>query len=390
MKRAFILPLLCVMFLSISEAAKQTSVQRLRYSSYKSYTRVVVDLDGAVDFTQNRISNPDRLFFDLHRCVLSGKLKPSISINNGTLKSVRFAHFNKNTVRVVLDLNKLKKYSAFMLEDPNRLVIDVYPGVNSAAKKENKKKRVIVPDKRQDKIKIIVIDPGHGGTDPGAIGPGGLQEKDITLYVGKKLGKILKAKHGVNVIFTRDRDVFIPLNERTEMANSRKADLFLSIHVNASKRKQARGIETYFLNWTNNRDALRVAARENKVSVTKMRKIQNGLQMILQDLARNNKREESMRLAHTVQNSMVHILSKDYSRIEDLGVKYALFYVLVGAEMPSALVEISFISNRDEEKRLSRSSYKNKIAEAIARGINAYISETTVIVDNRRKNIAGG
>jgi N-acetylmuramoyl-L-alanine amidase len=121
-----------------------------------------------------------------------------------------------------------------------------------------------------------------------------------------------------------------------------------------------------------------------------MRKIQNGLQMILQDLARNNKREESMRLAHTVLNSMVHILSKDYSRIEDLGVKYALFYVLVGAEMPSALVEISFISNRDEEKRLSRSSYKNKIAEAIARGINAYISETTVIVDNRRKNIAGG
>ena len=135
---------------------------------------------------------------------------------------------------------------------------------------------------------------------------------------------------------------------------------------------------------------MRVAARENKISVKKMKKVQNGLQMILQDLARSSKREESMRLAHSVQNSMVNTLSKEYSEISDLGVKYALFYVLVGAEMPSVLVEISFISNREEEKRLSRNSYKNKIADAIARGVDAYISQSTLIVDSAGKGFHGG
>jgi N-acetylmuramoyl-L-alanine amidase len=309
---------------------------------------------------------------------------------DGILKKVRVSQFKENTVRVVLDIDKLSKYTVFKLEDPDRLVIDVYPDIDAESNKDIKESPKSFPDKNLNKIETIVIDAGHGGKDPGAIGPGGLQEKDITLYVGKRLGEILEQKQGVKIIYTRDKDNYVPLNERTEMANSQKADLFVSIHVNASEQRKARGIETYFLNWTNDKEALKVAARENKISINKMEKIQDGLQIILQDLARNNKREESMRLAYSVQSSMVNTLRNDYSKIEDLGVKYALFYVLVGAEMPSILVEISFISNHEEEKRLAADSYRDKVAEAIAKGIDAYISQSPLVVDTLHKHAPGG
>lgn len=389
MKKAFILPLLFMLLLSVSEASKPTSVQRLRYSSYKSQTRVVVDLSGPIVFTQKRISDPDRIFFDIENCILSGKVKTSFPIMDGILKKVRMSQFKENTVRVVLDIDNMSTYTVFILDDPERLVIDVYPETDGESKTEINESPKLLPDKNLNSIETIVIDAGHGGKDPGAVGPGGLQEKDITLYVGKKLGEILEQKQGVNILYTRDKDIFVPLNERTEIANSRKADLFVSIHVNASEKRRARGIETYFLNWTNDREALKVAARENKIPVSKMEKIQDGLQMILQDLARNNKREESMRLAHSVQNALVNTLRSDYSKIENLGVKYALFYVLVGAEMPSILVEISFISNHEEEKRLAADSYRNKVAEAIAKGIDAYISQSTLIVETLQKHASG-
>jgi N-acetylmuramoyl-L-alanine amidase len=162
------------------------------------------------------------------------------------------------------------------------------------------------------------------------------------------------------------------------------------VHVNASRKRSAKGIETYFLNWTNDREAIKVAARENKISIKKMKKMQDSTQFILQDLARKNKNEESMRFAHSVQNSMVSTLKKNYSRIDNLGVKYALFYVLIGAEMPSILVETSFISNRVEEKRLSTEAYKDRLAEAIANGINSYITKSTLIVNSDPKKMTGG
>lgn len=380
MKKALLAPLVLILFVSFPEASKYTAVQGLRHATYTSYTRVVVDINGPIEFTKNRLSNPDRIYFDLINCSLPEKIKSSHAIDDRVLKSVRMAQFNEDTVRVVFDLKELKNYYAFMLENPYRLVIDVYAGKKkSPSRKEKKHKKVRMGNNLQE-IKTVVIDPGHGGKDPGAVGPGGLREKDIALYVGKRLGHILKKRHGINVIYTRDRDVFVPLNERTELANRKKADLFISIHTNSSEQRKVRGIETYFLNWTNNREALRVAARENKVSLKKMKQMQDGLQAILQDLARNNKREESMRLAHSVQNAMVDTLKRDYRMVEDLGVKYALFYVLVGAEMPSILVEISFISNREEERRLATRSYKNKIAEAIARGIDSYVAQSTLIV----------
>jgi N-acetylmuramoyl-L-alanine amidase len=275
----------------------------------------------------------------------------------------------------VFDLERFDHFYAFMLEDPYRLVIDVYAQkVPLLQERKSIKKKKI-----SDEIKTIVIDPGHGGKDPGAIGPRGLKEKDVVLDIAKKLGRILKEKYNMRVIYTRTKDIFIPLNERTEIANSNKADLFISIHTNASRKRYTRGIETYILNWTNDEEAMRVAARENAISYKKMRKVQNELQIILQDLARNNKRDESIVLARSVQDSMIKTLKRNY-RIIDLGVKQALFYVLVGAEMPSILVEVSFITNREEEKRLSQSSYRSKIAAAIAKGIINYINTQSTLV----------
>jgi N-acetylmuramoyl-L-alanine amidase len=367
MKKALVLPLLFLLLTGFTEASKDVTVRGLRYSSHKDHTRVVVDVDGPIKFESNSLPNPDRLYFDLSGCVLSKDIISSLSLNDGIIETVRTSQFKPGTVRIVLDVKKLKNFYAFTVEDPHRLVIDVYTGEQRAAKKKES------PKNETTGIKRIVIDPGHGGQDPGAVGSAGLQEKDIVLDVGRKLGRILKEEYHMDVIFTREKDVFVPLNERTDTANQQKADLFISLHANASPRNAARGIETYILNWTNDEEATKVAARENRISYEKMKKVQDDLQMILIDIARTNKRDESMKLARDVQDSMVNTLRRNYSRIENLDVKQAFFYVLIGAEMPAILVETSFISNRDEEKRLSNPEYREKLAESIAKGVSAYI-----------------
>lgn len=357
------MPVLLLLFWGRVEATKRVTVEGFRYWSGEKYTRIVIDLDSPVGFTQNRLSNPDRLYFDLENSLLSKKATPFITIEDGILRSVRAGQFNKETVRVVLDLQEVKSFSVFMLEDPSRLVIDVF----------GKKELISIPEKEKKIwIKRVVIDPGHGGKDPGAIGPTGLMEKDVVLAIAKKLREVLMEKHNIEVILTRDMDVFVPLEQRAAIANSKNADVFISIHANANPRERVKGIETYILNWTTDEESMRVAARENAISFSKLKKAQSELQMILQDLARDNKKDESMRLAHNVQGSMVDILKQDYNEIVDLGVKQALFYVLVGADMPSILIETSFISNYEEEELLSQVSYREKIAEAIAKGIKDY------------------
>ena len=374
MKRALILPLclFCLLFIAVvigfqyGETTETMFVKGFRYWANDKYTRVVVDLSGPVKFTHNILSNPDRLYFDLANCSLLNNTIPSLPIENGILKEVRAGQFKHDTVRVVLDLQEIDNFTAFLLEGPHRLVIDVF------GKRNNKPGTGRKDEERFQGIIRVIIDPGHGGEDPGAIGPRGLLEKDVVLKVAKQLGGLLKEKYGMEVIFTRDTDVFIPLEERTAVANSKKGDIFISLHANASKRRDVRGIETYFLNWTTDNEAMRVAARENAVSLRKMQQAQNALQMILLDLERENKKDESMKLAYTIQNRLVGVLGTDYPEVVDLGVKYALFYVLVGAEMPSVLVEVSFISNYEEERRLSDNGYREKIAEAIAEGIRKY------------------
>jgi len=379
MKRALLAPLILILLCGLCEASKWTELEGITYWTSNNYTRVVINLTNSVKFTQNRLSNPERIYFDFKGCLFSKKIKLPLSVSDGILKNVRVGQFDKETVRVVLDLKQeVKSINVFMLSEPYRVVIDLFSKNNI---KENKEENL---QEKKDKgslseIKRVVIDAGHGGEDPGAIGPSGLFEKDVTLMISKKLGEILKEQYSFEVIFTRDTDIFIPLEKRTAIANSKKADLFISIHANASPRREARGIETYFLNWTNDEESMRVAARENAISLNKMKEVgQSDLQLILQDMARGYKVDESLKLAGNVQASLINALSKDFEQINNLGVKWALFYVLIGAKMPSILVETSFISNPVEEQRLSDDRYREKIAEAIAKGIMDYIAPSKI------------
>jgi N-acetylmuramoyl-L-alanine amidase len=347
-----------------SGAAAKTDVTDLTYWSYPEYTRIVVTLSDKAEFKEKRLSHPDRLYFDIRNCSIKGELKTNLPIGDGMLKSVRAAQFDNDTVRVVLDLEKVADYKIFGLEDPERIVVDIF-GARSQPALSMKKR--------------IVIDPGHGGHDPGAVGSKKLYEKDVVLDIALKLEKLLSANPNFEVFLTRDKDVFIPLEQRTAIANSKHADLFVSIHANSSPNRVAKGIETYFLNWTNDEEAMKVAARENRISLRKMHRMQEKrsvLNVMLDDLKRDNKRDESMALAYSIQETLANSLEKDYASVVDLGVKWAPFYVLFGAQMPSVLVEVSFISNPIEGKRLSRNSYRAVLAKSIASGIAKYMTAT--------------
>jgi len=357
--------LILVLFVSIVNLysslayCDKVEVKNIRFWSSKEYTRVVVDLTNPVEYLGKRLSNPDRLFFDLKGTFLSKAVKTSLDIKDGILRSIRVGQYSSDTVRVVLDIEVIKDYQVFILDNPVRFVIDVY-GEGRTSKMDMQ-----LPKRR------VVIDPGHGGHDPGAVGPNGLFEKDVVLDIALKLKKELEANSLYDVFLTRDKDVFIPLEERTAFANKMSADLFVSIHANASPRREAKGIETYLLNWTDDEEAMRVAARENAISLRKMKAMNQKMdivKVIMDDLFRQIKRDESIKLAHYVQNSLIKNCENRYN----LGVKQALFYVLFGARMPSVLIEVSFISNPEEEELLSEDEYRFKIAKAIYEGIEKY------------------
>jgi N-acetylmuramoyl-L-alanine amidase len=218
-------------------------------------------------------------------------------------------------------------------------------------------------------VKRIVIDPGHGGKDPGCYINGGLKEKDIVLDMAKRLKIKLEKRLGCEVLLTRTTDIFIPLDERTAFANIKKADLFISLHVNAHKESAIYGIETYFLNMATDKQAVLVAARENATSEKNI----SDLQSILNDLMLNTKISESSRLAHSVQDGIMGDLKKKYQVNKSLGVKQAPFYVLIGAEMPSILIETGFLTNSIERKKLISDNYREIISEGISRGVDEYI-----------------
>jgi N-acetylmuramoyl-L-alanine amidase len=220
------------------------------------------------------------------------------------------------------------------------------------------------------KIGKIVIDPGHGGHDTGTIGPNGLEEKDLVLDVSRRLGKLLQARLGAEVIYTRKDDTFIPLETRTAIANQEAADLFVSVHANSSHDPDARGVETYYLNFTSSPEALEVAARENAVSEKSIHELQD----LVKKIALKEKIEESQEFAADVQSSLHSGLAAKNPGVRDRGVKKAPFIVLIGANMPSILAEISFVSNPGDERRLETADYRQKIAESLYRGIAKYVS----------------
>ena len=533
-------------FVSAASARRSAlpRVTGVRHWSTPDYTRVAIDVEQEVKFGSQRISHPDRIFFDLRDTKLASTLVgKTFDVDDGFLKKIRVAEFQPGRTRIVLEVDDLARYDAFLLPDPYRLIIDIHgkdnyakqsratgilktdvgrtdviktdtpsvkgrpvppttttasaesgddssepvsssgdskpderkaqqdkdairfsksepvetdipaedvsadskpdsanpasgigvikttvavkgsnrkipktiveaedrapstvatlkqeklrPEVTSSSSLRRKKPHSATaapdtadlrPETREArptaagdrsliralglKIGKIVIDAGHGGHDTGTIGPNGLLEKDVVLDVAKRLGRLLEARLGAEVIYTRQDDTFIPLETRTAIANRERADLFISIHANSSRDSDARGVETYYLNFTSSPEALEVAARENAVSEKSIHELQD----LVKKIALKEKIEESREFAGDVQESLYGGLALNTAGIRDRGIKKAPFIVLIGANMPSILAEISFVSNPTDERKLETSEHRQRIAESLYRGVSKYVS----------------
>ena len=367
------------------------TITNLRFWSNPNYTRVVIDADREADYYHHllkkdpSLNKPQRLYVDLSDSRLGDQIRKSIPIHDDLLTDARAGQYTSDSVRVVVDIKSFETYKIFSLKDPFRIVIDVWgsktakapdaPRPSVTVKKGGKLPPGSLAKQLALGVRRVVIDPGHGGKDYGA--PGylkGVHEKQVSLQIARQLAKKIKAELGLEVILTRNRDRFLTLEERTAFANTKSADLFISIHTNASRDRRAYGIETYFLNLATDEEAIRVAAMENATSTKNI----SDLQKILYDLMQNAKINESSRLAAYVQSSTIgHLKNKGYSRIKSKGVKQAPFYVLLGAQMPSILIETSFISNARECKRLISPKFQERLAEGIVEGIRSYIKATS-------------
>jgi len=371
-------------------------LNEIKHWSNPDYTRISLELDRDVTWESHELGKgtpgkQGRVYIDINHARLGRNVR-DITIGDGLLKGARFGQYKADVVRVVLDTENIKDYKVFPLSEPTRLIIDVRgerpaeisrlkPSISSAPdplaelrpderpavieKKPRTQKRASI-----SKIRRIVIDPGHGGHDSGAVGPSGLQEKEVVLAIGLKLRELLRDELGLDVVMTRSTDVFIPLEERTAIANKVNADLFLSVHANAAANRNAAGIETYYLNLAKTEKAAQLAAKENGTSLEKV----SVLQAILFDLMANYKLNDSAHLADEVQKALHKKARTHYPDVKNLGVKQGPFYVLVGATMPSILVETAFLSNAQEEAHLKDPAYRDLTAEGILDGVRAYIS----------------
>ncbi len=487
---------------AVPQSGQVSLVSGIRHWSTPVYTRIAIDLQNQVPYQAARVPGPDRIFFDLYGARLAPELngKSVEVVDDGFLKRIRIAQFSNNVTRIVLDVSSVSDYSAFLLPNPWRLILDIHglkPGatpttnlaslppaaapavaskppvvntpqpaaVASAAAGPRSGKQEIaalgqqpnrvqatdhpttkpivaavagtvpapqpddgslasttpastgsaspaepvtrrkkpspvhpaVPNSTDDddsvspptheanptaagerslvrtlglKIGRIVIDAGHGGHDSGTTGPGGIEEKEVVLDVALRLGKLLKQRLGADVIYTRDNDTFIPLETRTAIANKAQADLFLSIHANSSPDSSARGVETYYLNFTTSPDALEVAARENAVSDESIHELSD----LVKKITLKDKIDESREFAVDVQKSLYDDLEEGNPGMRDRGVKKAPFVVLIGANMPSILAEISFLTNSADARELQQPAYRERIAESLYRGVSRYIS----------------
>ena len=546
---------------SATDARRNTlpRITGVRHWSTPDYTRVAIDVEQEVKFDSQRIAHPDRIFFDLRDTKLASTLVgKTFDVDDGFLKKIRVAEFKPGRTRIVLEVDDLSSYDAFLLPDPYRLIIDIHgkqkratmlaaktavgkddsaaqepsassessdvvesaatpvreaksapqkaqrdsakvaigftkPGLvetdlppensstdsqppdparpvagigvvktqvavkgsnrkipktiveaedhapttvatlepekirpesgssvtksdgarpakshspsslapSSSSSLRRKKSKSSVTAATSDtsdlpsdvrevtreaqptaagdrsliralglKIGKIVIDPGHGGHDTGTIGPNGLLEKDVVLDVAKRLGRLLETRLGAEVIYTRHDDTFIPLETRTAIANRERADLFISIHANSSRDSDARGVETYYLNFTQSPEALEVAARENAVSEKSIHELQD----LVKKIALKEKIDESREFAGDVQQSLYGGLALDNAGIRNRGIKKAPFIVLIGANMPSILAEISFVSNPTDERKMETAEHRQRIAESLYRGVSKYAS----------------
>ncbi|MBI5343286.1 MAG: N-acetylmuramoyl-L-alanine amidase [Deltaproteobacteria bacterium] len=381
--------------------AAHVAVSGIRFWTNEEYTRVAVDLADEAKYEANFLRAdpgrglPPRIFIDIEGAdVREEILRRPVQVRNGLLKVVRAGRFRKGVVRVVIDLERESGYRVFSMTDPFRIIVDIDgkaetehapstdaantppaegkdagpappaqpPGAETAGTPE-------IPSAPPARGKIrVMLDPGHGGKDPGAIGPTGLKEKDVVLAIGRMVRDRLARDGTFEARMTRDSDVFIPLEERTAMANEAKADIFVSLHINASTNRKAEGFSTYVLSRASDRHSLELAARENGVPVAKL----TAVKFIIDDLSTYGRKKESLRLAKTVNDAIVKNVNGRFGKVQDLGLKQAPFYVLVGARMTAVLVESSFITNRREEARLYDPEYLAAIADSVVEAIRYY------------------
>jgi N-acetylmuramoyl-L-alanine amidase len=448
--------------LSGGEAPKSVAsphVQRVRTNVTTDSTEVVIDLEDSVLYSSGRITNPDRIYFDLRGARLTSAMAHTdVHVSGTLLTKVRVAQYQSRVVRVVLDVNGVKDYAVSLTKKPTRLIIELYPGnhakggvTETAARSKNETadetqvakanlaeqtegaaskqsgddegdesgaaptaktipepsktsltrpsssknkpdlvQSIAAPVLTRDgqstltralglKISRIVIDAGHGGHDTGTIGPTGLMEKDLCLDIALRLGKLIEQKlPGADVVFTRTDDTFVPLEDRTRIANDAKADLFVSIHANSSPDHLARGVETYYLNMKGSPEAMEVAARENAVSQEGI----HDLDDMVKKIARTEKIDESKEFAEDVQESLAKRIQRTAKPVRDRGVRKAPFVVLIGAGMPSILTEISFLSNPADEKLLKKPEHRQQIAEGVFQGVSSYLQSLNSIAVN--------
>jgi N-acetylmuramoyl-L-alanine amidase len=395
------------------------TIKAIRREVLVDAVRITIELDHEVTFHDERIPDPVRVFVDLPATRAAPALLDKtlrFERDNDIVRQIRIGRHPNTTTRVVLDAVGISRYSVYPLYDPYRLVIDCVrepaPGIvppASAVVADLRPPRPAAPSAvtlpaapappvaplpssdalpalassvappknvgggysmaRQLGLTVsrIVIDPGHGGHDPGAQGKS-ITEAELVLDIALRIEKLLQKVAGTEVILTRRSDDFVPLQERTAIANREGADLFLSIHANASANPSAHGVETYFLNFASNMTAASVAARENAASGQAM----GALPDFLRAIALNNKLDESRDFATEVQGAIVDRLRSSNKTLKDLGVKQAPFVVLIGAAMPSVLAEISFVTNAQEAKLLRGNAYRQRIAEALADAIRKY------------------
>lgn len=375
-----------------AQAEAKAELLEVRPKNTGQSARVVLDLDSRVKYRyqllehQGGKGSSGRIYVDLMGAHPRPGLPDEMQVPGGILRNIRVAPKDAETTRVVMDYSEIKAYRVTVLEAPFRLVIDAFstdaakastpppvsapaedpsPPAFSAPQGNRKKLAANLVEQLGLSVRTIMVDAGHGGKDPGARGHG-LMEKDVNLRMALILGDVLK-KRGFRVIYTRTTDEFLALEERTALANAKKVDLFLSVHCNAHLDPAMQGIETYSLNLARTPDAVRVAARENAVSDKNI----SDLQMILTDLMLTSKIKESVDLARVVHRRGLSAIRSKWT-VNDHGNREAPFYVLMGAKMPSALLEIGYITNKTEAARLKNEAYLKILANGIAAGVLEY------------------
>ena len=396
---------------------KKLILKKIDYKVGSDSFRVVVYTSEAVTFSQGRLSKPERVYINFKETQLADSVAKEIKIGSRFLKGLRLSQLDKENTRLVVDLNESNNLKIGVWSEGHKLFVELSnkkaPDVKVASKsktpftkkiaskpkipptkavnfdkkvkhnKEPRKVTVKVSKKRSlpvvnKKLPLIVVDAGHGGNDLGAKGYRGIKEKNVNLAIALRLKDILTSRYKYRVILTRGDDTFIPLPGRGKIANDNNADVFVSVHANAAPRRAAHGIETYYLGQGHSEEAKATAARENGELVKSVK--DDETQDILASMISTTKINKSSRLAGNIQNQLYQSMRKKYSGVKNLGVKEGPFFVLHDTNMASVLVEVGFVTNPREESRLKQSSYLDRLASSIAKGVSKFVQDSDPMI----------